>query len=272
MELFLNINERLNCIMKFRKNQKIALLMLLFSAICFSISGYWIVQAIVNPNIPERYKKEDNVQTSADTISLADENAEDTNYVSMTKPETQVATIKQVEQETNENIPIETKLSEDEVKNTENDIRECETIAFNGVSLSQSDIVLLEKTTYAEAGICDEATQRAVAATILERADEREQTIEEVVFEPGQFSCAIDGEIYLITTNGNILTTSEMAKQTSDAVSDAIMNGSGISNSLGGEPLFFYSNGGLDSYEAEKRSTISVSVTLDRVTFYRVWD
>ena len=144
--------------------------------------------------------------------------------------------------------------------------------AFNGVELSQSDFLLLKKTTYAEAGICDEATQRAVAGTILARAAENGQTISEVVFAPGQFSCAIGGQVYLVTSNGNIEVTQEMAEKTATAVMTAITDGSGLASGLGGEPLFFYSAGGLSVEELAKRSTISNSITLDRMTFYRVWD
>lgn len=258
--------------MKNRKYQKIALLMLLAAIICFVISGYWIVQAIINPQIPDRLKKEEVVQTTTNNVSLKDENLEDTHETTKRASEIRLATTKNVEPKVVANIPVKTNQTVDVLQEPENNNEESKTTAFNGVTLSQSDILLLERTTYAEAGICNEATQRAVAATILERAAERKQTIEEVVFEPGQFSCAIDGEIYLVTVKGNILTTPKMAEKVSDAVYDAIANGSGLSNLLGGEPLFFYSGDGLDSIEAEKRSTISVSVTLDRVTFYRVWD
>ena len=258
--------------MKNRKYQKIALLMLLAAIICFVISGYWIVQAIINPQIPDRLKKEEVVQTTTNNVSLKDENLEDTHETTTKESEIRLATTKNVEPKVVANIPVKTNQTVDVLQEPENNNEESKTTAFNGVTLSQSDILLLERTTYAEAGICNEATQRAVAATILERAAERNQTIEEVIFEPGQFSCAIDGEIYLVTVKGNILTTPKMAEKVSDTVYDAIANGSGISDLLGGEPLFFYSGDGLDSIEAEKRSTISVSVTLDRVTFYRVWD
>ena len=101
---------------------------------------------------------------------------------------------------------------------------------------------------------------------------ENGQTISEVVFAPGQFSCAIGGQVYLVTSNGNIEVTQEMAEKTATAVMTAITDGSGLASGLGGEPLFFYSAGGLSAEELAKRSTISNSITLDRMTFYRVWD
>lgn len=257
--------------MENRKYQKIAFVMTFVSIICLIISGYWMVQACINPKIPDRFEKEDVIQT-ANNSSVSEENPYNPTETIQKTTEIQEPTTETTESDAVTKESQNPNVTVDNQQDTENEMEEKVTTAFNGVTLTQSDILLLEKTTYAEAGICDDDTQRAVAATILERAAESEQTIEEVVFAPGQFRCAIDGEIYLITKYGNILTTSEMAKKVSEVVSDAIANGSGISGLLGGEPLFFYSGGGLTSYEAAKRATISVSVTLDRMTFYRVWD
>ena len=214
-------------------------------------------------------------------ISLADVFAEDTKITTAKTLEVQFATVnvsgvtepqeeeskpEEEVQEVTDTVEIETTETQEET-NTDEKI-----YAFNGVELSQSDFLLLKKTTYAEAGICDEATQRAVAGTILARAAENGQTISEVVFAPGQFSCAIGGQVYLVTSNGNIEVTQEMAEKTATAVMGAITDGSGLASGLGGEPLFFYSAGGLSAEELAKRSTISNSITLDRMTFYRVWD
>ena len=275
------------------KRTKIAIIMVLFALVCFGISGYYIAQAIEAPNLAnsqetEEIPEETNDITNDETatavttgISLADVSAEDTKTTTAKTLEVQFATV---------NVSGVTEPQEEEIKPEEEvqevtDTAEIETTepqeetnsdekiyAFNGVELSQSDFLLLEKTTYAEAGICDEATQRAVAGTILARAAENGQTISEVVFAPGQFSCAIGGQVYLVTSNGNIEVTQEMAEKTATAVMSAITDGSGLASGLGGEPLFFYSAGGLSAEELAKRSTISNSITLDRMTFYRVWD
>ena len=275
------------------KRTKIAIIMVLFALVCFGISGYYIAQAIEAPNLAnsqetEEIPEETNDITNTETatavttgISLADVSAEDTKTTTAKTLEVQFATV---------NVSGVTEPQEEEIKSEEEvqevtDTAEIETTepqeetntdekiyAFNGVELSQSDFLLLKKTTYAEAGICDEATQRAVAGTILARAAENGQTISEVVFAPGQFSCAIGGQVYLVTSNGNIEVTQEMAEKTATAVMSAITDGSGLASGLGGEPLFFYSAGGLSAEELAKRSTISNSITLDRMTFYRVWD
>ena len=275
------------------KRTKIAIIMVLFALVCFGISGYYIAQAIEAPNLAnsqetEEIPEETNDITNAETatavttgISLADVSAEDTKTTTAKTLEVQFATV---------NVSGVTEPQEEEIKPEEEvqevtDTAEIETTepqeetnsdekiyAFNGVELSQSDFLLLKKTTYAEAGICDEATQRAVAGTILARAAENGQTISEVVFAPGQFSCAIGGQVYLVTSNGNIEVTQEMAEKTATAVMTAITDGSGLASGLGGEPLFFYSAGGLSAEELAKRSTISNFITLDRMTFYRVWD
>ena len=275
------------------KRTKIAIIMVLFALVCFGISGYYIVQAIEAPNLAnsqetEEIPEETNDITNTETatavttgISLADVSAEDTKTTTAKTLEVQFATVnvsgvtepQEEESKPEEEVQEVTDTAEIETTETQEETNSDEKIyAFNGVELSQSDFLLLKKTTYAEAGICDEATQRAVAGTILARVAENGQTISEVVFAPGQFSCAIGGQVYLVTSNGNIEVTEEMAEKTATAVMTAITDGSGIASGLGGEPLFFYSAGGLSAEELAKRSTISNSITLDRMTFYRVWD
>ena len=275
------------------KRTKIAIIMVLFALVCFGISGYYIAQAIEAPNLAnsqetEEIPEETNDITNTETatavttgISLADVSAEDTKTTTAKTLEVQFATVnvsgvtepQEEESKPEEEVQEVTDTAEIETTETQEETNTDEKIyAFNGVELSQSDFLLLKKTTYAETGICDEATQRAVAGTILARAAENGQTISEVVFAPGQFSCAIGGQVYLVTSNGNIEVTQEMAEKTATAVMSAITDGSGIASGLGGEPLFFYSAGGLSAEELAKRSTISNSITLDRMTFYRVWD
>ena len=145
-----------------------------------------------------------------------------------------------------------------------------------GMKISEEDVRLLQKATYAEAGICSEEAQRGVAATILERGRERGESIREVIFERGQFSCAKDGEIYLITSEGDILVTDEMVEneKTTSAVLEAIENGAGenITSAIGGEPLYFYTPTELSEKESFARESISKRFQVDKMVFYRIWD
>lgn len=142
---------------------------------------------------------------------------------------------------------------------------------------SEEDIELLKKTTYAEAGICSEQAQRGVAATILARAKEQNKTISEVVFARGQFNCAVANQIYLVTSQGNIIVTDEMAnnEKTVSAVTEALQYGAGdeITSVIGGEPLFFYSPSvAISEAERNSRATISAQCDVDQMRFYRVWN
>lgn len=153
---------------------------------------------------------------------------------------------------------------------------ESENSEESGMKISEEDVRLLQKATYAEAGICSEEAQRGVAATILERGRERGESIREVIFERGQFSCAKDGEIYLITNEGNIPVTDEMAEneKTISAVLEAIENGAGenITSAIGGEPLYFYTPTELSEKESFARESISKRFQVDKMVFYRIWD
>ena len=153
---------------------------------------------------------------------------------------------------------------------------ESENSEESGMKISEEDVRLLQKATYAEAGICSEEAQRGVAATILERGRERGESIREVIFERGQFSCAKDGEIYLITNEGNIPVTDEMVEneKTTSAVLEAIENGAGenITSAIGGEPLYFYTPTELSEKESFARESISKRFQVDKMVFYRVWD
>lgn len=144
------------------------------------------------------------------------------------------------------------------------------------MKISEEDVRLLQKATYAEAGICSEEAQRGVAATILERGRERGESIREVIFERGQFSCAKDGEIYLITSEGDIPVTDEMVEneKTTSAVLEAIENGAGenITSAIGGEPLYFYTPTELSEKESFARESISKRFQVDKMVFYRIWD
>lgn len=166
----------------------------------------------------------------------------------------------------------ETELHEEETeKSSESGISDS-----SDMKISEEDVRLLQKATYAEAGICSEEAQRGVAATILERGRERGESIREVIFERGQFSCAKDGEIYLITNEGDIPVTDEMVEneKTTSAVLEAIENGAGenITSAIGGEPLYFYTPTELSEKESFARESISKRFQVDKMVFYRIWD
>lgn len=138
-------------------------------------------------------------------------------------------------------------------------------------SYSSEEISLLTRITYAEAGICDEVTRQAVAATVLARSEEWGKSIYDTIFAPGQFSPAIDGQIYRITSYERVLVTDEMAIDCLSAVKLAIDEGAGtaITSALGGEPLYFYAPSGCSDEELAARANIPVKYQGDKVIFYR---
>ncbi len=145
-------------------------------------------------------------------------------------------------------------------------------------NISDEDITWLEMITKAEAGICGETAKQGVAATVLARASAYNMSIYDVIFQPGQFTPAIDGKIYIIYTDDKGQTiyeevTPESAKDCESAVLKAIQEGGGqIANTLGQEPLFFYASAGLSEYEAEARWGISDKVEVDGITFHVAWN
>lgn len=82
------------------------------------------------------------------------------------------------------------------------------------IVLDEDSKMWLAKTTYAEGGLCDLDEQIAVAQAILNRKQEFNLTIYEVITQvvngKRQFSCVIDGQVYLITRKGNVLVTEDM--------------------------------------------------------------
>lgn len=154
------------------------------------------------------------------------------------------------------------------------------------IRYSEEEISLLKKTTFAEGGICSQDVQQAIAATIIARAKENNQSIKEVIFDDGQFSSVINQVPCINTRENPIPVTDEMAEEVSKAVELAITEGAGkVSKKLeesaiqqgldskvyGGEPLYFYSPKGCSEEELEKRSSIQVTYSEDGVTFYRIW-
>jgi len=155
------------------------------------------------------------------------------------------------------------------------------------IEFSEEEINLLKKATFAEGGICSQDVQQAIAATIIERAKENNQTIQEVIFDKGQFSCVVDQKVCINIKNEPTPVTDEMAEQVAEAVELAISEGAGkvaeelkkvaIEKGLdvevyGGDPLYFYSPAACSQDQLEIRSSIQVTYSEDGVTFYRVWE
>ena len=145
--------------------------------------------------------------------------------------------------------------------------------------ITEEEKDLLIRITYAESGICSESVQQAVAATILARSKERNMSITDVIFEPGQFTPAKDGQVYVIYTDysGNRvqeLVTSEMAEPSRTAVEKAIAFGAGwsVTSRLGGEPLYFYAPKGCSDEELKARANIQDKIQLEELVFYRIWN
>lgn len=157
----------------------------------------------------------------------------------------------------------------------------------NVMELSEEEILLLKKVTFAEGGICSQDVQQAIAATVIERARLDGTSIERVIFKKDQFSCVDNGVICTGDGNGNsIPVTDEMAEKVTDAVEAALEEGAGeIAEELtkmsidkcldpktyGGEPLYFYSPRWCSKSELKKRENIQVSYSIDGVVFYREW-
>lgn len=281
------------------RRKLVTLMLLLFifgSSISFYCMGKAIVKELMNnkeetieqdvAEIEEQYKVQGVKRTRVEPERQMQEQTqqESTQVYTQTEPEEQiiVQTQAQISQEDFSSQEVATIEQDDtfsadiladgeeQLEDTQMTQTECLSSEF-----SEEEINLLMQTTYAEAGICSEEAQRGVAATIIARAREGGKSIQDVVFAKGQFSCAISGAIYLVTANGNIPVTMEMAgnETTKSAVEQALEEGAGqeITSVIGGEPLFFYSPEALSEEARQERSNISNSIYVDRMVFYRVW-
>lgn len=266
--------------MDYIKRLKLAFFMVLVSALCFTLCIPYFVKGLnFNSN-------EDTVGTNAEIKATADDTAfineveqniqgvgrsdlmEKTTQVVVNEATKEIA--KENEQEETE--PIQEELAETSGKvSTEQEVQnETELIGGYG-GYTAEDVSLLTRITYAEAGICDEPTQQAVAATVLARSNEMNMSIEDVIFAPGQFTPAINGQIYRVTSYEQVLVTDDMAAGCLTAVQKAIDQGAGaeITSTLGGEPLFFYAPSGCTEEALADRANVPAKYYADKLVFYR---
>lgn len=93
------------------------------------------------------------------------------------------------------------------------------------IQLSDEERLWLAKIIYAESGICGLDEQIAVGKTILNRMEKYNMTIYEVITSKGQFSSVINGEVYLITSSGNILVTEDIISDRSWEAVETVLSG-----------------------------------------------
>lgn len=210
-----------------------------------------VSELVVKTELEEQTPQEEEAQTVSETTTETVQEVEETERTEAVQEETEITDSQPTEQNSEE--PMYT-------------------------NISAEDITWLEMITRAEAGICGEEARQGVAATVLARAEMKNMSIYDVIFEAGQFTPAIDGKIYLIYTAEDGRTvyeevTPESAKCCESAVLKAIQEGGGkIAEALGQEPIFFYAPSGLSDEEAAKRESISNKYETDGLIFYTVWD
>lgn len=115
----------------------------------------------------------------------------------------------------------------------------------------------------------------AVAATVLNRFKENfENSIHEVIWAEGQFSCCYNG--YFCNDISKPLTFSDfnedVKKDAMRAVEEALEGEDPTSEVLGGGCLFFYNPRTITPEQAKLRENIKVKYQIGDHIFYRIWD
>ena len=150
---------------------------------------------------------------------------------------------------------------------------------------NNSRYVTDEEYTYLTMLVCCEAGWEpfdgkvAVAACALNRLDAGMggNTLTEVIYSPGVFSCIWDdGWFHLGQTPYDyygLLYDSPVDVQDAERAVDAALAGQDPTRGpLGGGALYYYNPDGCDDYELSIRSTISKTYRIGNHIFYRVWD
>ena len=147
------------------------------------------------------------------------------------------------------------------------------------------DFQLLSMITYAEAGNQTLEQQVAVAATILNRVESGSfpDSIEEVIFQKGQFSSVKGGKIYAIGERVSFDTVPESCKEAARRAlagedpteellrQEAIRKGLDPEEYATGGALFFYNPRYTGEAEIANRNAIKVKVEFGDHIFYKVW-
>lgn len=270
--------------MDYIKRLKLAFFMVLVSALCFTLCIPYFVKGLNTNSSDDTVETIAEIKTTADDtaftkkleqkvqgIGRSDLMAKSVGSTQVVVNEVTVEIAKENEQE-EEKEPIQEELAETsgEVSTKQDAENETEFIGGYG-GYTAEDVSLLTRITYAEAGICDESTRQAVAATVLARSNEMNMSIEDVIFAPGQFTPAINGQIYRVTSYERVLVTDEMAAGCLTAVHKAIDQGAGeeITSILGGEPIFFYAPSGCTEEALADRANVPAKYYADKLVFYR---
>lgn len=145
--------------------------------------------------------------------------------------------------------------------------------------LTEDEYNLLLRLVYAEAGNTTYDAQAGIASVVLNRMElpmQFRDTLTDVIFQPGQFEPAQNGEIY----TGDELVTMQMVEEVpsvKEAV-DAALRGYDPTKAplmAMGEPmgaLFYYQEEALDPYQLSLRANIIHKIKLGTETFYTSWN
>lgn len=155
-----------------------------------------------------------------------------------------------------------------------------ETVNVNGNPRSITD----EEYTYLTMLVCCEAGYEpyegkvAVAACALNRLDEGMggNTLTDVIFSPGVFSCIWDWQFHLGNVPydyyGILYDTAVDVQEAEKAVDAALAGNDPTRSKLGGGALYYYNPDACDDYENSIRSNLSKTCRIGNHVFYRVWD
>lgn len=144
-------------------------------------------------------------------------------------------------------------------KNNKNQISDAE---FNNLTM----LVLME------AGGEPHDGKVAVAATVINRFNNETNcpSINEIIFQPGQFSCCYDGAFIGNPSFDDY--QEEVLQDAIKAVNEALDGKDPTRAHLGGGCLYYYNPNGIDSEEAAMRANIKKTYQIGNHVFYRVWD
>ena len=155
--------------------------------------------------------------------------------------------------------------------------------------LSEYEKTLLLMVVYAESGGSTIEEQMATAETILNRVVTRRMSLTQVVFEKGQFACAINGSIYTgMGESLRLMTPDRVSNDTAQSVEAVLYAKSYITEALltaeairvGKDPevygkggaLYFCELSGCSEKERASRENIAVKVQIGDHIYYKVWD
>lgn len=147
--------------------------------------------------------------------------------------------------------------------------------------LSESELDLFEKIVYAESGCGGYESMVSTAAVILNRMDVTGLSLYDIVFAPGQFEPAQDGDIYTGREENRTLVTKEMIRGEGSRAKEAVwaaLSGEDPTKealmAMGeeGGALYFYQAEALSDAELQLRQSIKNYVKIGTEIYYRTWD